>query len=96
MTTAKEPYQLGKHMAKLLVEDTGVVILRNRYLLKSEQMKTIRESVNLWQKATGTKLQVLLVPHDFDVFAFERSPWTTAPETPPSDSSRSASPPATP
>lgn len=71
----REPYQLGKHMAKIEVGDSGVVLLRPRYALSANQTQNILASLKAWQQTTGSKIQVLLVPHFFDVLACEAPPW---------------------
>lgn len=68
-----QAYQLGKHMAKLQVEDGGIIILRPRYEMKAEEMKNMLQSMSNWQKRVhGHGVQLMLVPHDVDVFVLDK------------------------
>lgn len=64
-----EPLVLDKHMNKITIDDQGVVIIRPRYPKNETYIRRAREAISSWQKQTGTKLQVLIVPHDWDVLA---------------------------
>ena len=76
MTSANEiftPFELGKHTAKLTVEDSesAVVILRPRYPLEARRYQAMLHGIADWKKANNVEMSVLIVPHDFDVFAVE-------------------------
>lgn len=66
-----DPLILDKHMNKITIDERGVVILRPKYEKNASYIQRARESINQWQKQTGTKLQVLIVPHDWDVLAIQ-------------------------
>ena len=76
MTSANEiftPFELGKHTAKLTVEDSesAVVILRPRYQMEPKRFQAMWRGLDTWKKANNVEMSVLIVPHDFDVFAVE-------------------------
>lgn len=67
------PFELGKHTAKLSVMDSedAVIILRPRYEVDNKRMGEMIRGIDIWKKSNRVALRVLVVPHNFDVFALE-------------------------
>jgi hypothetical protein len=66
-------FELGKHCAKLTVEDNedAVIILRPRYQMEPHRLTAMLKGIDQWKKSNKVALRVLIVPHDFDIFAVE-------------------------
>lgn len=66
-------FELGKHMAKLTMEDEGVILLRPRYKLTPSQQDLYNKNITHINKVMAGRALFILMPHDMDVFVVEKS-----------------------
>jgi len=66
-------FELGKHMAKLTVDDAdkAIILLRPRYQTSQTQLGKLISGIERWRLANNLKTRILVVPHDYDVFVHE-------------------------